>query len=229
MPLPPPAMLRRSAWVFIAMAAACGPLASCATSPPIAEAFVRDRTGQAARAYQNAVDAQAYAAESIATAMGLLADDALAGINPSTAYDSARRQLIRAQSRIDAAARSAGTANARGQDLIDNWAGELRRYTDDGLRRDAEARLDLARATRTTMNDALDRTQRALPEALRELQDRTLFLKHCRDQGTLRPAPVSTEGLQRYAKARADLAEAVALARAALADWRAVLGQTTGP
>lgn len=200
--------------------------ASCATSPPIAEAFVRDRTGQTARAYQTALDSQAYAADSMARAIELLSDDALAGVSPSTGYDSARRHLIRAQSRIDAAKRNFNTARARGQDLIDNWTGELRRYSDDGLRADAEKRLELANATRKTMNEALAASQETFPEALKELQDRTLFLKHCRDEGSLRAAPVSAEGLQRYAKARADLNERAALARVALADWRAVLGQT---
>lgn len=210
----------------VGVCASAGVLAaSCATSPPIAEAFVRDRTGQTARAYQTALDSQAYAADSLARAIESLSDDLLAGVTPTTAYDSARRHLIRAQSRIDAAKRNFDTARARGQDLIDNWTGELRRYTDDGLRADAEKRLELANATRKSMNEALAASQEAFPEALKELQDRTLFLKHCRDEGSLRAAPASAEGLQRYAKARADLNERAALARVALADWRAVLGQ----
>ncbi|GJQ28967.1 MAG: hypothetical protein HBSAPP03_08510 [Phycisphaerae bacterium] len=204
-------------------------LAACSTSPPIAEAFVRDRTGQTARAYRSAVDTRDQAVTALTRALDMLADEALEGVHPATAYDLARRQMIRVQSRLDAADRAQALAETRSQDLLDNWKGELRLYDDKGLRADAEQRLDLARATRRTVNQSLRGVLDALRGASTELADRTLFLKHCRDQGELRPAPVSAEGMQRYAKARADLAEKAALADAAMRDWLAVLGQQPLP
>lgn len=200
-------------------------LCACRPAPPIADPFLRDRTGTVARGYDVAVLAQESARRALTRAMQDLSDEALQGINPSTAYDQARRLLLRVQSRLAGVERRAAFAHYQARDMEEQWSGELRRYSDDALRADARMRLEGARAARERLDASFGRAMKALNPASTELADRTLFLKHCRDQGALRPAPVSSEALSRYAAARDELAVAGAELKAALRDYLAQLGR----
>lgn len=212
---------------FLLLAIFAGMLvASCAPAPPIAEPFNRDRSGSAARAYRAAVDANASAAGALADALASLTDQALEGAAPSAAYDSARRLLIRVENRIAFAKQQLDAAETRGDELVEQWRAERRLYTDEGLRASAEKQLEAMSRRKEAAHEALVAAHAALRPAVAELSDRALFLKHCRDQGELRPAPVSEDGRLRYLAAREKLDQSRAQAKARVEELLAELGQS---
>jgi hypothetical protein len=200
-------------------------LVSCTAAPPVAEPILRHRAASSIRAYESLWEAVQSARATVESGLADLDDTSRKGFSPDEAYRLARRVLLRADSRIEHARKAALNADAHALEILDAWFAEQWGYSDERLRADTRARLKRGHGARDTIRTAVHRTFKALEDARQEVSDRTLFLKHCRDEGRLRPLPVSEEGTRRYAKARADLAEAAALLRAGIDDWRTMLGQ----
>lgn len=207
----------------VAMLAALLP--GCGAAPPIAEPFTRDRTGSTARALENALAAQEAAGLGLLDALDRLRAEEVANLTPNAAYDRARRALLRTESRIASASTSLGLADARVADLLEQWRAERRLYQDRALRDDAEARLAATRQSIEDAQRALRRSFEALAPVRAELADATLYLKHARDGGEVRPAPVSAEGAAKHEAARAGLREALAASRDSVRKVQVTLGR----
>ncbi len=209
----------------VAFAMPTVPLPGCGAAPPIAEPFARDRTGATGRALQNALASQESAGLGLLDALDRLRAEEIATLTPNAAYDRARRSLLRADSRIASASTTMGLADARVADLLEQWRAERRLYRDRALREDADARLATTRQAIDDAQRALRRSLETLAPVRAELADATLYLKHARDGGEVRPAPVSAEGAARHEAARAALREALAASRGAVEHVQVTLGR----
>lgn len=200
----------------------------CTPAPPIAEPFKRDRTGLLVRSITKAMDAQHAAVNHLDEANASLTDEALAGIEPSAAYDRGRRALIRSNSQFKLSRDAVKLAKTRGEFLFDQWRGEKRLYEDDGLRREAEIGLGKLRDQFEDTMRKLDAASSALSPAQVELADRTLSLKHAADQGLSPPAHLSPAGVERAEAARRALRDRTAEADAAVRSLVAAVASYEG-
>ncbi|MDX2132364.1 MAG: DUF2959 family protein [Planctomycetota bacterium] len=208
--------------------AGAGPY-GCATSPPVAEPFVRDRTGAATRAMNTALHHQREAGDGLLETLESLRSVELEALTPAAAYDRARRGLLRADSRISSAEAAMRAADARAADLAEQWKAELRLYNDAALRESASARLGALRVALDEATASLRRSLATLAPVRRELTDRALYLKHSRDSGEFVPAPISDEGLAAYDAARENLRTTIAQSEAAVRHLAEVLRREGPP
>jgi hypothetical protein len=86
-------------------------------------------------------------------------------------YEASQRQAEDVGARIDA-------VESVAEDLFDEWATEIERYSDAGLRRQSQRLLTATQADYRDLISAMRRAEQAMAPVLTLFQDQVLFLRH---------------------------------------------------